>query len=236
MLSMDESMKQLDVSNVWVIIPAYNEERMIAEIVANVLVYIANVVVIDDCSADATAKNAFAAGAHVLRHPINLGQGAALQTGIEYALKNGSEYIVTFDADGQHIATEIVPMLLALQQSKSAIVLGSRFLGKTVNLPWQRRCVLKIATIFTRLSGGPKLTDVHNGFRIMSRSFCTQFEFRQNRMAHASEILNYISKYNIDFMEFPVTINYTQYSMSKGQRSTNALRILMELFMGRISK
>lgn len=229
-------MKKMDISKVWVVIAAYNEEQVIAETVANVLDHIGNVVVVDDYSKDDTSQMAFDAGAYVLRHPINLGQGGALQTGIEYALKNNADYIVTFDADGQHCAAEILPMLSALQQSKSDIALGSRFLGKTLNLPWQRRLVLKMAIIFTRVTGGIKLTDVHNGFRIMSRKFCESFEFRQNRMAHASEILNYLSDRNVKFIEFPVTITYTEYSMRKGQRSSNALRVLMELFMGHISK
>lgn len=229
-------MKRIDITKAWVVIAAYNEEQIIAETVANVLVHIGNVVVVDDCSIDATAQKAFDAGAYVLSHPINLGQGAALQTGIEYALKNGSEYVVTFDADGQHSAAEIVPMLLALHQSKSDIVLGSRFLGKTLNLPWHRRLILKSAIIFTRMTSGIKLTDVHNGFRIMTRRFCDEFEFRQNRMAHASEILNHIASHKIKYIEFPVTITYTEYSVQKGQRSSNALRVLMELFMGHVSK
>ncbi|WP_180128935.1 glycosyltransferase family 2 protein [Rhodoferax sp. BLA1] len=226
----------MNISTVWVVIAAYNEECVIGETVKNVLAHLDNVIVVDDCSVDDTKRNALNAGAHVLRHPINLGQGGALQTGIEYALKCGAEYIVTFDADGQHSAAEILPMLLALQESRSDIALGSRFLGKTLNLPWQRRWVLKLAIIFTRLTGGIKLTDVHNGFRIMSRSFCMHFQFRQNRMAHASEILNHISSHGIKYIEFPVTITYTEYSIRKGQRSSNALRVLMELFMGHVSK
>lgn len=224
------------MGNLWVVIAAYNEENAIRETVANVLNYVGNVVVVDDCSADATMQNARDAGAHVLRHPINLGQGAALQTGIEYALMNGCEYIATFDADGQHSAQEILPMLGALQQSNVDVALGSRFLGRTLNLPWQRRLILKSAIAFTRMTGGLKLTDAHNGFRIMSRGFCTQFEFQQNRMAHASEILNHIASRKISHIEFPVTITYTEYSLRKGQKGSNALRVLMELFMGQVSK
>lgn len=229
-------MSQIDITKVWVVIAAYNEEQVIADTIANVFTYIANVIVVDDCSIDNTAQKALVAGAHVLCHPINLGQGAALQTGMDYALKNTCEYIVTFDADGQHNAQEIVPMLLSLQQSKSDIVLGSRFLGQTLNLSWQRRLILKLAVIFTHITGGIKLTDVHNGFRIMTRHFAEQFEFRQNRMAHASEILNFIASHKINYIEFPVTITYTKYSIQKGQRSSNALRVLMELFMGHVSK
>lgn len=223
-------------SKVWVVIAAYNEEQVIATTIESVIEVVQNVVVVDDCSIDETSQKALEAGAHVLRHPINLGQGAALQTGMQYALSKGCEYVVTFDADGQHNAQEILQMLEALQQSDAEIALGSRFLGSTLNLSWQRRWVLRAAIIFTRLTGGIKLTDVHNGFRIMTRRFCERFQFKQNRMAHASEILNYIATHKIKYFEFPVTITYTDYSIQKGQRSSNAMRVVMELFMGHISK
>ena len=226
----------MNASNVWVVIAAYNEEQVIGQTVSHVFEHVDRVIVVDDCSSDNTAKLALTASAHVLSHPINLGQGGALQTGIQYALAQGAEYIVTFDADGQHTATEILPMLRALQDSQSDIALGSRFIGKTLNLSTSRWWVLKLAIIFTRLTSGIKLTDVHNGFRIMSRDFCEKFEFKQNRMAHASEILNHISARNIKYIEYPVTITYTEYSMTKGQKSSNALRVLMELFLGHISK
>lgn len=226
----------MNESNVWVVIAAYNEEQVIGQTVSHVFEHVEKVIVVDDCSSDNTAMLALTAGAHVLSHPINLGQGGALQTGIQYALKQGAEYIVTFDADGQHTATEILPMLSALQKSQSGIALGSRFIGKTINLSTSRWWVLKLAIIFTRLTSGIKLTDVHNGFRIMSRDFCEKFEFKQNRMAHASEILNYISSHKIKYIEYPVTISYTEYSITKGQKSSNALRVLMELFLGHISK
>ena len=138
-------MEQMEITKVWGVIAAYNEAQTIAETIANVLVQIGNVVVVDDCSIDDTAQKALDAGGHVLSHPINLGQGAALQTGIEYALKNDAAYVVTFDADGQHNAAEILPMLSALYESKSEVVLGSRFLGHTLNLTWQRRLILKSA-------------------------------------------------------------------------------------------
>jgi glycosyltransferase involved in cell wall biosynthesis len=233
---MKSKVKPLDTSKVWVVIAAYNEAPVIAETIAQILLCLGNVVVVDDCSEDATAENAMAAGARVLRHPINLGQGAALQTGIEYALKNNSEFIVTFDADGQHDANEIIPMLRVLQESQSDLVLGSRFLGSTSNLPWQRRLILKLAIVYTRVICGIKLTDVHNGFRAMTRGFCEKFAFRQNRMAHASEILTYIATHNIKYIECPVTITYTKYSIHKGQKDSNAFRVLIELLTSHISK
>lgn len=229
-------MPQSNISNLWVVIAAYNEEKLISETIERVLLKNVSVVVVDDCSVDDTYLKAYQSGAHVLRHPINLGQGAALQTGIEYALLKGAQHIVTFDADGQHNPDEIIPMLEALKMNSADIALGSRFLGKTFNMSWQRKLILKIAIIFTRVTGGIKLTDVHNGFRVMTRTFCNKFHFKQNRMAHASEILNHISKEKIRYIEFPVTITYTEYSVQKGQRSSNALRVLMELVLGHISK
>ncbi|WP_200949452.1 glycosyltransferase family 2 protein [Achromobacter sp. Root565] len=217
-------------------IAAYNEGSVIANTIAGVLPYVRNVVVCDDCSSDATAQAALDAGAHVLSHPINLGQGAALQTGIAYALRQQAQYIITFDADGQHDAREILPMLAALKASGVDAVLGSRFLGTKTNIPFSRRLVLTSALLYTRLTARIRLTDVHNGFRALTRKFCEEFEFKQNRMAHASEILDHIAAHKVRFIEHPVTIVYTEYSIRKGQRSSNAIRILMELLMGRVSK
>ncbi len=125
----------METDHLWIVIAAFNEKKTITKTVTQVLQHVKNVVVVDDCSHDNTSQLAVAAGAHVLRHPVNLGQGGALQTGIAYALQNGAEYIVTFDADGQHDATEILPMLSALQKSQAIIALGSRFIGKTINIP-----------------------------------------------------------------------------------------------------
>lgn len=221
---------------VWVVIAAFNEESVIATTIEGVQKYFKNVVVCDDCSSDDTKGQAFTAGAHVLVHPVNLGQGAALQTGISYSLKQGAEYIVTFDADGQHSANEIICMLSALKENHVDVVLGSRFLNNKSNIPLLRKIILRAALLYTRLTTKIKLTDVHNGFRVLSRSFCEKFEFKQNRMAHASEILDYISSNKISYVEYPVTIAYTEYSLQKGQRNSNTIRILLELLMGRISK
>ena len=224
------------IDQTWVIVPAYNEEACISSTIHSILHYMPNVVVVDDCSCDATSHVSLDAGVHVLRHPINLGQGAALQTGFDYALRNGAKYIVSFDADGQHKAEEIVPMLQALISNNVEVALGSRFLGKTLNIPQSRRRLLKLAILFTRLTSGGNFTDVHNGFRIMTRSFLTKFRFKQDRMAHASEILTYIAKQDIPYMEFPVTIAYTAYSVEKGQRNSHLIKVLLELVGGFFSK
>lgn len=221
---------------VFVVIAAYNEEPVIARTIAGIMPSTTNIVVVDDCSSDRTADIAAAAGAQVLRHPINLGQGAALQTGIEYANIRGADYVVTFDADGQHCAADILPMVHALKDQQADIALGSRFLGGTRNLPYTRRMMLQLAIRFTQWTGGGRFTDVHNGFRAMSRRFFEQFRFEQNRMAHASEILKYITAHRIPYIEFPTTVSYTEYSLAKGQSDANALRIVLELILKRVSR
>ncbi len=226
---------ELSFNDVWVVMPAFNEQETIALAISSVMTQCKQLIVVDDCSSDETAKIAYRSGAHVISHPINLGQGAALETGIQYALSKGAGYVVTFDADGQHNHADIEPMVAALKQSGYDVALGSRFLGNVINMSKQRRLLLILALLFTRISTGLKLTDVHNGFRVLSRNFCSKFSFTQNRMSHASEILTFIAKHKISYIEYPVTITYTQYSIKKGQKSSNAIRILLEIVYRKIT-
>ena len=221
---------------VWVVIPAWNEQPVIADVVQAVRASFPNVVVVDDCSRDATREAALAGGAVVLRHPINLGQGAALQTGIRYALSRGAGFIVTFDADGQHRVEDIGVLLATQQRTGADVVIGSRFLGAAENLPALRRAILKLAVMFTRLTSGLKVTDAHNGLRLLTRSAAQRIEIRQNRMAHASEIIEQIRRLGLSVAEAPVTIVYTEYSLRKGQRLGNALNILVELLVAKVNK
>jgi glycosyltransferase involved in cell wall biosynthesis len=214
---------------IWVVIAAYNEAGVIARVVAEVRRRGYTVLLIDDGSADATAATAEMVGAVVIRHPVNLGQGAALQTGIEFALHEGADVIVTFDADGQHRVADIDGLIGALAEHDADFALGSRFLGGAVNLPPARRLLLKAATWFTRITSGLSLTDTHNGFRAMTRRGARGIRLRQNRMAHASEFLNQVSASRLKYIEVPVTIEYSAYSLAKGQKLGNSLSILIDL-------
>ncbi len=213
----------------WVVIAAYNEASVIARIIADVRRRCYTVVLVDDGSSDATAATAEKASAVVIRHPVNLGQGAALQTGIEFALHEGAEVIVTFDADGQHRATDIDGLIGALAEHDADFALGSRFLGGTVNLPPARRLLLKAATSFARATSGLSITDTHNGLRAMTRRGASAIRLRQNRMAHASEFLNQIAASGLKYVEVPVTIEYSAYSLAKGHKLGNSLSILVDL-------
>jgi polyprenyl-phospho-N-acetylgalactosaminyl synthase len=213
----------------WVVIAAYNEASVIARIIADVRRRGYTVVLVDDGSSDATAATAEKASAVVIRHPVNLGQGAALQTGIEFALHEGAEVIVTFDADGQHRATDIDGLIGALAEHDADFALGSRFLGGTVNLPPARRLLLKAATSFTCATSGLSITDTHNGLRAMTRRGASAIRLRQNRMAHASEFLNQIAASGLKYVEVPVTIEYSAYSLAKGHKLGDSLSILVDL-------
>ena len=218
---------------VWVVIAAYNEAKVIARVVGEVARRGYHVVVVDDGSSDETAERAAAASV-VVHHPINLGQGAALQTGIDYALQQAAEFVVTFDADGQHRAADIERLVAALREARADFALGSRFLGSTMALPAARRLLLRAATVFTQLTTGLRLTDTHNGLRAMTRRGASRIRLRQNRMAHASEILAQIAASGLPYVEVPVRIEYTAYSLAKGQRLGDALAILFDLFARRL--
>lgn len=219
-----------------VVIAAYNEAPVIASVVADVRRASYPAMVVDDGSTDATGEIAARAGAFVVTHPVNLGQGAALQTGLDFALAQGADVIVTFDADGQHRPADIAPLIAALAANKADYALGSRFLGGAVNLPRKRRVMLAAATWFTRLTTGLDLTDTHNGLRAMTRRGASRIRLKQNRMAHASEILHQIAQSGLAYVEVPVTIEYSAYSLGKGQTLSESLAILIDLFARRMHR
>jgi glycosyltransferase involved in cell wall biosynthesis len=221
---------------IWVAIAAYNEARVIAEVVADVRGAGHTAVVVDDGSIDGTAAAARSAGAIVLEHPINLGQGAALQTALDFALARGAGFIVTFDADGQHRARDVARLMDALLRGGADFALGSRFLGDAPNLPPARRRLLRAATWFTRLTTGLSITDAHNGLRAMTRRGARAISLKQNRMAHASEILHQIAGSGLTYVEAPVTIEYSAYSLAKGQQLSNSLSIILDLFTRRLHR
>lgn len=221
---------------VFTVVPAYNEAQTISRVVAALKDKVAQVIVIDDGSEDQTAELAKQAGAKVARHLINRGQGAALQTGIDLALKQGAEIIVTFDADDQFVAEEISQVIAPILRGEARAVLGSRFLKKDNLTPWDKKIVLKIATFITRLYTGLNITDTHNGFRAFSKIAAEAIKIRQDGMAHGSEILEQIKKHKLKFIEAPVTVKYSDYSLRKGQKLSNSFKIIFDLLLSRLSR
>lgn len=214
-----------------IIIPAYNEARKIKEVVSSVKsAGDFDVLVIDDGSGDDTAKIAKSAGAVVVRHKINRGQGASLKTGIEYASHSCYGTVVFFDADGQMSADEI-NLLIDKLSGGYDVVLGSRNLGRAINMPVTRKIVKKLALIFTKLTTGLNITDTHIGFQAWRFDALKRIRLDQDRMAHASQLLSEISRLKLRYAEAPVTINYSDYSIKKGQSIFNSFRILWDLLI-----
>ncbi|MBN2020943.1 MAG: glycosyltransferase family 2 protein [Sedimentisphaerales bacterium] len=219
--------------SVWVIIPAYNEGQVLAETLRELQEYNASyhLVVVDDGSTDNTSGIAREFAVHLLVHPMNLGQGAALATGIEYALRQKADIVVTFDADGQMRPADINPLVEAVVKDGLDVALGSRFLKSADSkMPTLKKIILRLGTIFTRLTTGLNITDTHNGLRAFKAETFAKLHITQNGMAHASEILTAIARCKLTYRELPVTIRYTEYSKRKGQGASNAINILFELF------
>jgi glycosyltransferase involved in cell wall biosynthesis len=216
-----------------VVIPAYNEAEAVGPVVAELVARGHRTIVVDDGSRDGTADAARRNGAVVLRHSVNRGQGAALQTGIAYALRRGADVIVTFDSDGQHAAEDVDALVAPLLAGRADVVLGSRFRGSTEGMTAVRRLILRCAVLFTRYASGARVTDTHNGLRAFTRAAAARLDIRLDRMAHASEILDQIVQHRLRYEEVPVHVRYTAYSRRKGQTSLAALRILADYVLGR---
>jgi glycosyltransferase involved in cell wall biosynthesis len=223
-------------SQIYVVVPAYNEGKVIRATLRPLVAEGYSVVLADDGSRDSTWRQLAGLGVHRLRHPFNLGQGAALQSAVTYALKQGAQYIVHYDADGQH-SLEDIPRLLKPVVTRSAdIVLGSRFL-RTEDwqaVPISRRVLLKGAVVVNWLLTGLWLSDAHNGARAMNRKAAEAITLRENGFAHATEILQQVRAHKLRYVECPTSIRYTEYSMQKGQRAWHAFDVFVDLLIKRI--
>ena len=224
-----------DKGPIFVIIPCYNEAGIIRETIAAVIEKDYSIIVVDDHSTDNTKELLKGVSLIYIRHLMNMGQGAALQTGISVALRKGAEWLVTFDADGQHDVNDIDGMIKKLKESQLDIVLGSRFLlGAGGNISAGRKLLLKVACYLNYLFTGILLTDAHNGLRVMNKHAAESIHLKENRMAHATEILKEIKRHGLKFGEFPVHIHYTGYSKKKGQSLLNSIRIFFDLVLNKI--
>ncbi len=213
-----------------VVIAAYNESKTITSVVSQLINIVDQVIVVDDASCDKTSNLAKKAGATVISHSINLGQGAALETGFEFVRNYLTcDVVVTFDADNQFDAKEMPGMIECLFNSKVDVVLGSRFLGRALNMPLLRKVVLKIGIYVTWFFSGIKLTDTHNGFRAFKFDTLSKIVISQNRMAHASEIIELIGRNKLTFKEYPVTVKY--HNDRRGQSNLNSLNIIRDILM-----
>ena len=219
------------------VVPVFNEATVIGTVIKEISRCGAFVVCVNDGSTDGSHDEILSAGAYLVDHPINMGQGAALQTGIEFArMLPGVRRFVTFDADGQHRVQDALKMLDVLDESGVDIVLGSRFLGEVNGASLMRRTVLKMAVQFSNATAGVKLTDAHNGLRAFNRHVADTLRIKASDMTHASEIIEIISRNGYSYLEVPVTIDYTEYSISKGQSLLNAVNIAFDTLLRKVSR
>ena len=220
-----------------VIVPAFNEGRAVKATVELLLAAGYQVVVVDDGSTDETAEVRSLPVVY-LRHPVNLGQGAALETGMAYALRAGAQIAVHFDADGQHDCTQIERLIAPILEGNADVVFGSRFLRSQdrARVPWKKRILLRGGILISWIMTGMLLSDTHNGFRALSRKALEHIHLQENGFAHATEIMQRVRETGMRYLEVPITITYSEYSQQKGQKLSGSLSILFDLIMAKLTK
>lgn len=216
------------------VIPMFNEGTVLHGVLAGLLPHVDEVICIDDGSTDGSQDLAVRAGATVLRHSVNLGQGAALQTGFDYVMHHTThQHVITFDADGQHRPEDAIVMLNTAREQHLDVVLGTRIRAGTA-IPRTRRLIQRGALWFSRRTTGLALTDTHNGLRVLSRLAVSGLRITQPGMAHASELEAGIARLGLTWVEVPVSIMYDAYSLSKGQSNINAVNVVYDLAIARL--
>lgn len=218
-----------------VIVRVYNEAPVVRRVIAELVGEGLQVIAVDDASTDGSAEEIDAAGALRISHPVNLGAGGALQTGYEAALRfTQARYIGCFDADGQHQLADLLGMVRRIREGYD-VVMGSRFLDQKTEMSPLRRWILRLATKVMNRRSGTKLTDAHNGLRVVSREVAASIHLAHSGMAYASELEEQLTKPGLRVVEYPVHILYTDYSRSKGQPLLNSVNILADTLAHRVS-
>lgn len=213
--------------SIHIVIPAKDEATRIGRVIRAVRAAgFDEIVVVDDGSRDATARVAAAEGATVLTHLINLGAGAATQTGIEYALERGADIIVTLDGDNQHYAEDIERLLAELQQQELEVVLGSRFLERQSDIPTERVWYNRIANLLTALITGLHVSDSQSGMKAFRAGFARRLDFTFNGYEFCTEFIHLMRHHRAPYAEVPIRVRYTEETMRKGQSLVNGMRMV----------
>lgn len=223
--------------NIYILIPVYNEERQIKNVVEGLSKLFKNIVVVNDGSSDSTEEILKSLKVVHIKHSINLGQGAAISSGFKYINKQKNAHaVVTFDADGQHSLEDANSFATEITKCKEEIIFGSRFIGKKENIPFLKRIVLSIVIFFTNKFSRTNLTDAHNGLKALKVSCLNKIDITIDGFGFESQIIHQVSKKGISYKEMPTNTIYTDYSKKKGQKLSNGLIILEDLFKHGIRK
>jgi len=215
------------------VIPMYNEQEVIADVIHGLKAIFENILCVDDGSTDESVAKAREAGATVICHAVNIGQGAAIATGFSWiqSMTNFSR-IVTFDADGQHLPEDAIRLIEELESKGLDVVFASRFLDNQSQVPFMKRLILRGVTNATRALTDVELSDAHNGLRALTVDASRKIQLTQNGMAHATQFVSLVLQGGLKYSELPVTILYTPYSRSKGQSMLNSINIALDLIWG----
>ena len=217
--------------NIYILIPVYNEEKKIKKVILELKEAFKNIIVVNDGSTDKTQEILDSTDVISLKHCINLGQGAAVSTGFKYINKIKNAYaLITFDADGQHSVEDARAFATEIQNCDEDIIFGSRFEGKTENIPFLKKIVLSIVVFFTNKFSKTKLTDAHNGLKAIKICSLKKIDITIDGFGFESQIIHQVSKRGINYKEMPTNTIYTEYSKNKGQKLINGLIILEDLF------
>lgn len=207
-------------------IPAYNEEKTIARVVLLAQKHVDMVVVCDDGSSDFTAEIAQRLGAVVMRHERNMGYGAAVKTLFKKAKEMNADILLTLDADGQHDANEIPGLIQPIAEDKADVVIGSRFINPSNNVPSYRRWGIRF---LTKLSNGYKkreLSDAQSGFRAYNKKSIQELKLLENGMGVSAEILLKAREKGLRIAEVPVQVNYRGLETSTHNPIRHGLSVL----------
>ena len=216
--------------NIYILVPAFNESKVIRKTLEELLLEFCNVVVVNDGSTDNFTQSTEGLNITVLNHEVNLGVGAAVQTGFEYVCKKPSAYaVITFDADGQHSVHDAVSIAEAINKSSEGIIFGSRFIEHHKNIPFIKRIVLTIIAKITTFVTGVNLTDAHNGLKAYKVNTIKELDLKFSGYSYESELIKEVSLKNISYKEISTDVKYTNYSISKGQKLSDGLLILEDL-------
>lgn len=219
-----------------IIIPAYNEGKVIGEVINNIKKEVKllkdlnfDIVVVNDGSSDETRKVA-EKYATTVSHLVNMGSGAATRTGLEYAKRNNFDYALTIDADGQHLPKDLVNIINKIKSEKYDLVIGSRLIDPE-GMPLHRVFGNKLLNGFTRILLGVRVTDSQSGLKGFSRNAIDKIIIKSNGFEFCSEIVWRAKQEKLEIVEVPISAVYTEYSLKKGQSNINALRIIKNLFI-----
>jgi len=226
-------------NKVCVVIPAYNEGSIIKDVVKNIkssldktsIIY--EIVVVNDGSKDDTTAQAKLGGAKVIDHILNSGAGGATATGLSYANQNGFDFAVTMDADGQHLAKDVVNGIKNAQKTNVDLLIGSRLID-TKGMSKVKILGNKGLSVVTRILFGVNVTDSQSGLRIFSKKALAELRWKTSGYEFCSEMLWRAKQLNFNISEYPIKAVYTEYSKTKGQNNWNAINIVKSLVKRRI--